>query len=93
MLEGVRKRRVCERVWLEEEKGVRGCGYRKRRGVRGLGWGSEGCERVGLEKRRGVKGRGWRKRGCARVGLEEEKGCEGTGGVGLEKGKRCVRER
>ena len=58
--------------------------------MRGRGWGSES---VGLEKRGGVKGRGWRKRGCARVGLEEEKGCEGTGGVGLEKGKRCVRER
>ena len=28
-----------------------------------------------------------------RVGLEEEKGCEGIGGVGLEKGKGCVRER
>ena len=32
------------------------------------------------------------KEGCERVWLEEEKGCEGTGGVGLEKGKRCVRE-
>ena len=61
--------------------------------MRGRGWGSEGCERVGLEKRGCVKGRDWRKRGCARVELEEEKGCEGTGGVGLEKGKRCVRER
>ena len=51
-----------------------------------------------------MKGRGWRKRGvceggvggkegCERVWLEEEKGCEGTGGVGLEKGKGCVRER
>ena len=33
---------MCERVWLEEEKGVRGCGYMKRRGVRGRGLGSEG---------------------------------------------------
>ena len=33
------------------------------------------------------------KEGCERVWLEEEKGCEGTGGVGLEKGKGCVRER
>ena len=34
----------------------------KRRGVRGRGWGSEGCERVGLEEERGVGGWGWRKR-------------------------------
>ena len=45
----------------------------KRRGVRGRGWGSEGCERVGLEKRGGMKGRGWR------VWLEEERGVRGWG--------------
>ena len=45
----------------------------KRRGVRGWGWGSEGCERVGLDKRGGMKGRGWR------VWLEEERGVRGWG--------------
>ena len=38
----------------EEEKGVRGRGWRKRRGVRGRDW----------RKRRGVRGRGLGKRGC-----------------------------
>ena len=28
--------RECERAGLEEERGVRGCGWRKRRGVREL---------------------------------------------------------
>ena len=60
----------------------------KRKGVRGRGWGSEGCERAGLEKRGVCEGEVGGREGC-RVGLEEEKGCERTGGVGLEKGKGC----
>ena len=47
-----RKRRVCERVWLEEEKG--------------RAWLEEEkvCERAGLGKRaRGVRGWGWRREG------------------------------
>ena len=52
-----------------------------------------GCERAGLEEERVCKGGVGGKEGCERVWLDEEKGCEGTGGVGLEKGKRCVRER
>ena len=88
-MSGVGEEKVCEREGLEEERGVRGCG-----------WGREGCDRVGLEEEKGCegtggvgleKGKGWRKRGVwleeERVGLEEEKGCEGTSGVGLEKGK------
>ena len=50
----------------------------KRRGMRGRGWGSEGCERVELEKggvgeERGMKRRSWR------VWLEEERGVRGWG--------------
>ena len=63
------------------------------RGVRGWGWRREGCERAGLEEERVCEGGVGGKEGCERVWLEEEKGCEGTGGVGLEKGKGCVRER
>ena len=51
------------------------------------------CERAGLEEERVCEGGVGRKEGCERVWFEEEKGCEGTGGVGLEKGKGCVRER
>ena len=61
--------------------------------MRGWGWRREGCERVGLEEERVCEGGVGGKEGCERVWLEEEKGCEGTGGVGLEKGKGCVRER
>ena len=44
----------------EEEKGVGGRGWRKRRGVRGRDW----------RKRRGVRGRDWRKRrGVRREGV------------------------
>ena len=56
--------------------------------MRGWGW-----RREGLEEERVCEGGVGGKEGCERVWLEEEKGCEGTGGVGLEKGKRCVRER
>ena len=61
--------------------------------MRGWGWRREGCERAGLEEERVCEGGVGGKEGCERVWLEEEKGCEGTGGVGLEKGKGCVRER
>ena len=44
-MSGVGEERVCERAGLEEERGVRGCG-----------WGREGCDRVGLEEERGVVG-------------------------------------
>ena len=36
-----RKRRVCERVWLEEEKGCERAGLEE----------EKGCERAGLGKR------------------------------------------
>ena len=61
--------------------------------MRGWGWRREGCERAGLEEEMVCEGGVGGKEGCERVWLEEEKGCEGTGGVGLEKGKGCVRER
>ena len=61
--------------------------------MRWWGWRREGCERAGLEEERVCEGGVGGKEGCERVWLEEEKGCEGTGGVGLEKGKGCVRER
>ena len=50
---------------------MRGCGWRKRRGVRGSGLGKRRCERVGLEI--------GEERGCERVGLEEERGVRGWG--------------
>ena len=61
--------------------------------MRGCGWRREGCERAGLEEEKVCEGGVGGKEGCEGVWLEEEKGCEGTGGVGLEKGKGCVRER
>ena len=58
-MSGVGEERVYERAGLEEERGVRGCG-----------WGREGCERVGLEEEKGCEGTGG-------VGLEEERGVQG----------------
>ena len=46
-----KKRRVCERVWLEEEKVCKRAGFGEERGLKGWGWRERGvCE-------------GWRKRG------------------------------
>ena len=74
---------------------MRGCGWRKRRGVRGR----EGVCAGGVGEERGVRGWGWIREGCERawleggvggregcdrVWLEEEKGCER---VGLEEEK------
>ena len=62
-LEGVvGGREGCARVELEEERGVKGCGWRKRGVCEGEVGGREVCERVWLEEERGVKGWGWRKR-------------------------------
>ena len=34
-MSGVGEERMCERAWLEEERGVRGCGWGREGGVGG----------------------------------------------------------